>query len=60
MGHEAFQKGTAYQHGVQKYFVYPVDISPLHKKHSNEILQRDDGNLAHTDTAEINCIHITS
>ena len=40
--------------------VYPVDISPLHKKHSNEILQRDDGNLAHTDTAEINCIHITS
>ena len=54
-GHEAVQKGTPYQHGVQKYkntSVYPVEL------HHNEqkILRRDDCNLAHT---EIN-IHIAS
>ena len=35
---------------------YPIDITPLHKKCSKEMLHRDYCNLAHT---EIN-IHIAS
>ena len=58
-GYKAVQKGTPYQHAAQKYrntSVYPVNITPLHTKCSNEVLHRDDCNLAHT---EIN-IHIAS